>query len=283
MVINLCLNKINVHRTNIFQIVPLLLWFFFGLSCSTPKSLIDDGFTTLFNGKNWEGWHLKIKNDSTELAEKVFEIDNDMVHVYKDIPDSLGFNTGENATHGMFYTNKKYSKFILKFEYKWGSKIYNNFDQFQYDAGMYYHVIDDKIWPVGFEYQVRYDHIRNKNHTGDFWAPPGTKLQWFADSNGTFKLPKDGGKPQPFKKGEQLAFSKTHFNALNDKWNKCEVIVMADKYAIHKLNGKVVNMATHLNISKGLIGLQGETAEIYYRNIVIKEFDKVIPIEYFLN
>ena len=57
---------------------------------------------------------------------------------------------------------------------------------------------------------------------------------------------------------------------------------MADKYSIHKLNGKIVNMATRLSQSEGIIGLQSETAEIYYRNIEIKEFDEIIPIERFL-
>jgi hypothetical protein len=32
----------------------------------------------------------------------------------------------------------------------------------------------------------------------------------------------------------------------------------------------------------GVIGLQSETAEIYYRNIEIKEFDEVVPMEKFL-
>lgn len=40
------------------------------------------------------------------------------------------------------YANQKYSKYILRFEYKWGTKIANNFDAYQYDAGCYYHVID---------------------------------------------------------------------------------------------------------------------------------------------
>lgn len=57
---------------------------------------------------------------------------------------------------------------------------------------------------------------------------------------------------------------------------------MGDKYSIHKLNGKIVNMATDLLYSRGIIGLQSETAEIYYRNIEIKEFSEDIPIEKFL-
>lgn len=42
---------------------------------------------------------------------------------------------------------------------------------------------------------------------------------------------------------------------------------MGNTYSIHKLNGKIVNLATNLTLSEGIIGLQSETAEIYYRNI----------------
>lgn len=254
------------------------------INCGASKNDTNSNtdFTPIFNGKDWDGWHLKLKNEDAIKATQVFAIEDGMIHVYKDLPDSLGLDTGENASHGMIYTNKKYSKFIFKFDYKWGSKIYNNFNQFQYDAGMYYHVVNDKIWPVGFEYQVRYNHTQNKNHTGDFWAPPGTKLQWYAGPDGTFELPQNGGKPQPFKKGEQSVLTDAPYNGLNGKWNQCEVIVMGDKYAIHKLNGKIVNMATDLSISEGLIGLQSETAEIFYRNIQIQEFDEFIPLTYFL-
>ena len=252
--------------------------------CEAQSAKSKDGFVSLFNGKNLDGWYLKIKSNDAELAKKVYAIEDGMVHVFNDdFPDTITLKTGENATHGLFYTNKKYSKFILRFEYKWGSKIANNFHQYQYDAGCYYHVFDDKIWPMGIEYQVRYNHIAKKNHTGDFWAA-GVTFQWYAGEDSlTFLAPKDGGVPQPIKTDEHLAKVTTNFNALNNQWNQCEVIVMGNEYAIHKLNDEIVNMATDLSVSEGIIGFQSETAEIFYRNIQIKEFDKTIPIEEFLN
>jgi len=238
-----------------------------------------DGFVSLFNGKDLTGWYLKIKSSDEDLAKKVYAVENGMVHVFKDFPQEYELNTGGNATHGLFYTNKKYSMFIFKFEYKWGTGIANNFNQFQYDAGMYYHVVDDKIWPKGIEYQVRYDHTKNMNHTGDYWA---SGLTWYSRDSVTFSLPSEGGLPILGHKGEHRANTNAKYNALNNKWNTCEVIVMGDKYSIHKLNGKIVNMATDLPFSEGVIGLQSETAEIYYRNIQIKEFDEFVPMEKFL-
>ncbi|WP_319501878.1 DUF1080 domain-containing protein [uncultured Draconibacterium sp.] len=265
--------------TVILSIVALIV-----LSSTAPLSAQKNkGFVKLFNGENWDGWHLKLKNGDDALAEKVYAIEDGMVHVFNDqFPDEYNLNTGENATHGLFYTNKNYSKYILRFEYKWGSKIANNFDEWQYDAGCYYHVFDDKIWPKGIEYQVRYNHITNKNHTGDFWAA-STHLDWTSTADtSSFLLPKDGGINAGRKKNELYGYAKAKYNALNNKWNKCEVIVMGDKYTIHKLNGVIVNMGTNLSHSEGMIGFQSETAEIFYRNIEIKEFDEIIPIEEFV-
>ena len=74
-----------------------------------------------------------------------------------------------------------------------------------------------------------------------------------------------------------------NYHALDNKWNHSEIIVMGDQYAIHKLNGEVINMAFNLTPGEGIIGFQAETAEIYYRNIEIKEFEKIIPSEKFLS
>ncbi|WP_282136710.1 3-keto-disaccharide hydrolase [Seonamhaeicola maritimus] len=240
-------------------------------------------FVPLFNGKNLDGWYIKIRSGGPQLANKVFAVKNKMVHVFDDsFPDTIALKTGENATHGMLYTNKKYSKFILRFEYKWGTKIANNFDMYQYDAGCYYHVFDDEIWPKGIEYQVRYNHLTNTNHTGDFWAA-GATFQWHTGKDSLRYLSPDmGGIPHPRRFDEHLATATKNFNALNDKWNQCEVIVMGNEYAIHKLNGDIVNMATDLSVSEGKIAFQSETAEIFYRNIEIQEYLESIPMEEFI-
>ena len=262
-----------------------LIIIFFGLSSNIAlaqdTTSKEDGFVYLFNGENWDRWNLKLRNGDSEMAKKVYAIEDGIVHVFKDFPDSLNLNTGENGTHGLFFTKKKYDKYILRFEYKWGKKIANNFDQWQYDAGCYYHVYDDKIWPKGNEYQIRYNHIANKNHTGDFWAA-GTTLDWYSGDGKTFLLPSEGGKKFEQKKNELHGSGKAKYNALNDEWNECEIIVMGNKYVIHKLNGEIVNMATDLTVSEGVIGFQSETAEIYYRNIKIKEFKRIVPMRKFL-
>jgi len=57
---------------------------------------------------------------------------------------------------------------------------------------------------------------------------------------------------------------------------------MGGEYAIHKLNGDIINVLFQPTPSEGIIGFQSETAEIFYRNIEIKEFQETIPAETFL-
>ncbi|GAB5552958.1 MAG: hypothetical protein Sapg2KO_25490 [Saprospiraceae bacterium] len=272
------------YKTLLLSLITFGLLLFLGGCKASKKAASNDGFVKIFNGKNWDGWYHKLKNGNDELAKEVFSIEDGMVHVFKTFPDTFDLGTGANATHGLFYTKKKYSKYIFKFEYKWGTKIGNNFNRWQYDAGCYYHVIDDKIWPTGIEYQVRFNHTTNRNHTADLIRPNGTDYKWYKDKiTGTYLSPNKGGVLDTAGGWMHLAAPPKKVNNLNGQWNQCEIIVMGSAYAIHKLNGEVVNVALNLTPGEGIIGLQSETAEIFYRNIQIKEFNQVVPIEEFID
>lgn len=264
--------QIQLHGlTFLFLLNSILLY-------SQEKKKSD--FLPLFNGKNLDGWYLKIKSGDNELAKEVFTVDtiNKNIHIYKDFPDKYEFNTGKNDTHGMMYTDTTFSKFVLKFEYKWGKARINNFNKHQYDAGVFYHISDTNIWPKGIEYQIRYNHFERQNHTGDFVA---NNITWYTVDGVTYTDPARGGKPNKTTSGEHRAHMYSRYNALNGKWNKCEIIVMGNKYAIHKLNGRIVNLATNLPFNKGKIGFQSKTSEIFYKNIEIKEIKKNLPKEHF--
>lgn len=243
----------------------------------------EKGFKPLFNGKDFSDWNLLLRNGTPEDAKKVYTIDEDgTLHFYRDLPAGSGNDQAHrNDFHGVMATKKSYSKYHLKFEYKWGEKLVNNYDQFQYDAGVFYHILDLKVFPVGLQFQVRYNHEADRNHSGDFVAS-GVGMQWYSKDGKTFALPSDGGTTQPIRKGQHFAATNLDFNRLNDKWNVGEIIVMEDQYALHFLNGTLANMATDLEPKEGPIAIEAETAEIFWRNIRIKEYKKVVPMEEFL-
>ncbi len=85
-------------------------------SYSQKKARFNRGFVSIFNGENLDGWYCKLRNGDEEMAKKVFVVEDGMVHVFKNTPDSLGLNTGENGTHGLFYTHKKYSKYVFQYD-----------------------------------------------------------------------------------------------------------------------------------------------------------------------
>ncbi|MGJ8655537.1 MAG: 3-keto-disaccharide hydrolase [Akkermansiaceae bacterium] len=249
------------------------------------------GFTALFNGKNLDGWYLKVKNDDPALAKQVFAVKDGFIHVFDDsFPDEIDLDAGIDKSLGMMYTKKEYSKYHLKFDYKWGKKKANYFKKWKYDAGVYYHVSDDKIYPTGIEFQIMYDHTKNKNHTGDSILPGGVSYDWYySDKTYAYLHPDNGGKlikPKQKLPGKRTwlheAKPTENYHALDDQWNTCELIVMGGEYAIYKLNGEIVNMIFNLKPEKGILGLQSETAEIFYRNIQIKEFTESVPAEQFL-
>jgi hypothetical protein len=241
-----------------------------------------DGYQPLFNGKNFDDWTFLLRDGTPEDAKKVFTIDPDgLLHVFRDIPAGTGATTHKNATHGVMATKRPYKYYSLKFEYKWGRKLVNNSADFQYDAGIIYHITELKIWPTALQYQVRYNHLENHNHTGDIVAG-GIKMQWYSKDGKTYASPADGGTPQPIRRGQHYAQVDAPFHGLDDKWNECELIVMGDRYLLHKLNGKIVNMATDLSASEGPIAIEAETGETYWRNLRIKEFPAPVPMEKFL-
>ncbi len=245
-------------------------------------SWAEEGFESIFNGENFEGWYLKIRSGDAAMAKKVFTVEESAVHVFNDqFPDPYKLDTGENDTHGLFYCDKQYTNYVLRFEYKWGKRRANNFARWQYDAGVYYHVSNDAVWPVGIEYQIRYDDGNNRSHTGDLIRPTGAGYDWYAGEDGTYLHPDEGGKIYP-KGWLHYAAPARNYHALDDQWNACEIIVMGGEYAIHKLNGEVVNMAFNLKPSSGNFGFQAETAEIFYRNIRVKEYREAVPASEFL-
>lgn len=279
----------KIH-TPILLIGLLLSPFTYANEAKQAEGPSEDGFRQLFNGKNYDGWYIKLRDEKRAPSEKVFAIEDGMIHVFDDSwPDEIDLNKGTDGTLGMLYTKKSFDRYHLRFQYKWGSKLANYFNKWQYDAGVYYHITDDKVYPTGVEYQIHYVHTKDRNRTGDLIRPGGQKYDWYFNPETNDYLHPDAGgvlykKQKSYKGRTWLHNAKTtrNFNALNDEWNTCEIIVMGGEYAIHKLNGDIVNMAFNLNPGAGIIGFQSETAEIFYRNIEIKEFKESVPAETFI-
>ncbi|MDB6058658.1 MAG: hypothetical protein JWO95_2502, partial [Verrucomicrobiales bacterium] len=253
----------------------------------------DDGFRPLFNGKDFNGWYLvsgskRLENDTNHL----FTVHDGMVHMYKDAPDE------SNQKFGYMVTEKEYSNYILRFQYKWGKKKFGGKVGKKRDCGVLFHCIGpDGVWPKSVECQVQ------EGDTGDIFTvytrvtttvdPATTNLIFEVTTNETTHVVHTNSQAMPFFKEKGVPFVQGvsgsvrrvhHAKGDFEKsgWNTVEMIVHGSS-AQYFINGKLDNGFTLLEhmvgdkwvpLTKGKILFQQEGAEVMYRNIDIKVLDE---------
>jgi hypothetical protein len=197
-------------------------------------------FQALLNKKNLEGWN-------SYLLSKGVNSDPDSVFNVKEGCLEI---TGEEF--GYIATKETFKNFHLVAEFKWGEKKYPPRENEKRDSGILYFVpIDapEKIWPKSVECQIQ------EGDVGDFWLIDGTSI----------KINSERTPPQDYFRVEKVRDNEFP----NGKWNSVEVI-SRDRELTHKVNGVVVNKGSAPSRAEGLILIQSEGAEIFYRNIEIK-------------
>ena len=199
-------------------------------------------FETLFNGKDFNGWY-------TWLLTKGKNVDPEKMFVAE--PDGSLHILGKEV--GYLMNDKSYGNFHFVVDFKWGDKRWPPREAGKRDSGICYNIPDDEpdhIWPASVECQVQ------EGDTGDFWLLGNSTII----VNGKQNIPlrhsqivkmKDAEKP----KGE---------------WNTVEVISFNGK-CVHVVNGVVVNYGENASLVGGRILLQSEYAEVFYRNVKIRE------------
>jgi hypothetical protein len=214
--------------------------------------------------------------------------------MYKDAP------AGTAQPAGYIVTDKEFSNYHLRLEYKWGEKRFQPRMKTRRDAGIMYHVVGkDGVWPRSVECQIQ------ENDVGDIFTvntrltspvdPATTNLVSIVTTNEAgvihtnlvvrpvFEQLQKGG--IPFVQGVGDGIRRVIRNPMNehDGWNTVEVIVHGDE-AVYLVNGNLNNRASKIQekvngewvpLKRGKIALQLEFAEVYYRNVEIQELDNV--------
>ena len=246
----------------------------------------------LFNGKNLDGWYKVLRGKKkNEDPNNLIQVHDGMVHMYKDATN------GSQQPFGYICTEKEYSDYHIRFEYKWGTKKFvpRAEPDSKRDAGILYHVVgNDEVWPKSVECQVQEEDV------GDIFTvytrvttsadPATTNLVSVVSTNAAgvvrtnkmahakFLPASQGG--VPFDQGVAESIRRVQRNPMNehDGWNTVEVIVRGNN-AIHIINGKTNNIANNISqkikgewvpLDKGRITLQAEGAEVFYRNVEIR-------------
>lgn len=244
---------------------------------SALPSLAEEGFVPLFDGKSLAGW-TSARVLAGEESAFVADPKTKTLHVY------AGKEAGSKQQTDVLNTEKEYSHFILKLEYKWLEKRFAPRTDWDRDAGLLFHVHGDlkKIWPLCLEMQIGESHAEKPNakgskgrfHSGDLFVL-GRDLR--VDTNR-----KDGYyHPEGEKKNGRSYPTKLGVEKPKGEWNEMEIRVHGSEKATFIFNGEVVHEITNMTqknkdgkkvpLEKGRIGLQAEWAELQYRNIRIKE------------
>ena len=203
---------------------------------------------------------------------------------------SLEMQDGKPVLHisGEIYaaitSKKEYENYHLKLEFKWGEKKWEPRLQRKRDNGILYHATGPfrtfwNVWMQSQEFQVQ------EGDMGDFYALGNTEMD-------IPSIKPEGNREFDYKKNAPLhrlsANTREFMNHANrgfdnekahGEWNTLELICFGDT-SLHIVNGKVV-MALYnsrsenedgklVPLTKGLIQIQSEAAEAFYRNIEVR-------------
>jgi hypothetical protein len=202
----------------------------------------ENEFAQLMNGKDLSGWYSWLESKGKN---------NDPDHIFTFEEGGILHDMGKEL--GYIMTEKSFGNFHFKLQFKWGEKRWPPRDTLKRDSGICYNIPEeepDHIWPRSVECQIQ------EGDVGDFWMLGYSTIQ----VNGEQNPPLQHSRIIKMKDAEKPT----------GEWNTVEVISFNGKCA-HIVNGVLVNYGENSSLIGGRILLQSEYAEVYYRNVFIRE------------
>ncbi len=248
----------------------------FAFSDSGRRGGGDNEWQSLFNGKNLDGWIVKINHHETgDNYANTFRVTDGKIQVNYD--DYGPFN--EQFGH-MFY-REPFSSYHLKFEYKFTQQWLEDAPSYAFrNSGVMFHsqgpktILKDQDWPISVEFQLLADAGDGQPRPTGNMCSPGTEVYIQGE-----KYP-------------QHCINSSSKTYDLDEWISAELIVYGDSLVIHVINGDTVLQYTKPQIgggvvngfdpaikidgkplTSGYIALQSEGHGIEFREIKIKKLD----------
>jgi len=170
-------------------IVPILLFSF----SERNHDLKESKWVPLFNGKNLDGWKMKIAGFPLgENFGNTFRVENGILSIRYD-------QYGENFNNrfGALYYDKKLKNYRLKVEYRFVGETAPGAPTWGYrDSGIQYHGQDPATielkqqFPVCIEYNLHGGNGKDERPTGEI-CTPGTTVEIKGENNKSFCTPPD--------------------------------------------------------------------------------------------
>jgi hypothetical protein len=266
-----------------------------------PTKLYDTGpGVDLFNGTDLTGFY-SILGDPKETREitpaKPLGKNNDPLHVFS-VKGGLLRVSGE--VYGCLLTENQHENYLLTVEYRWGEQTFPPRTNLSRNSGILLHCVgpDDavrKICPQSIRCRIQ------EGRTGDlrFQLPEAAahvkRLQRLTVECEDIAIPgpnpvnvpgyKPGAPPRILSGGDIRRLGanpgwrdEKGYRNVDDlekpgEWNTLECYCFGDTITV-RLNGRVLNHATHSAQSKGKIGLFSYKAEIFCRRLELMPLTK---------
>jgi hypothetical protein len=210
-----------------------------GILLATTVAAAADEPTALFNGRDLSGWTFHLADPNVAMDE-----------VWS-VSDGVLACKGQPA--GYLLTKKDdFKNYVLTLEWRWPREGGNN--------GVLVHVTKPGelgVWPKCLEVQLA------SGDAGDFWVI-GTTI--------------DVEKPEGRIEGRRHKNLRDGDEKPPGEWNQMEITCRGDEVLV-KVNGKLVNHATHVSQTRGAIALQSEGTPIEFRRVELTSLRDGEPIK----
>lgn len=251
-----------------FRIILLVLWFF-----SLPGSAVKPKWRSLFNGKDLDGWQVKIAGyPQGENFGNTFRVEEGILKTRYNAYDSF------NNRFGALYYKKKFSKYRLRIEYRFTGELTPGAPSWGFrDGGIQYHCQSpeslsvDQPFPVCLEYNLHGGNGKDERPTGEICAsgtyvsingvrnksyctPPTVKRTFHGDQWVILEIEVRGDSIRHFVNGEEIL----HFE--DPRYNPDHPV------------GKTFIVNGDDKVKEGYISLQSNSHPMDFRKIEIMEY-----------
>jgi hypothetical protein len=260
---------------NIFKITGIILLL---ITCSGEKKEVTSPWIKLFNGRDLNDWIVKIHHhDVGTNFGNTFRAEDNMIKVRYDQYGDF------NDQFAHLYYKQPYSYFHLKLEYRFTGELQQGAPDYTLrNSGVMFHSQDprsmpkEQNWPISVEMQFLGGLGDGKSRPTGNMCSPGTDIVYEGKIY-------DGHCLQ--------SASKTYDG---DQWVRAELIVLADSLITHIINGDTVLRYSKPTmgggvvngfdstlwvpgkaLTSGFIALQSEGQPIDFRNIELRNLEKI--------
>lgn len=279
----------------------LMLFANLNITCSTNntaewKPLLDDDLSQWNNYLSYR--HTPDYDGSIPLNENGIPIPP--IGKNKDSFDVFTVSTREDEpilrisgeVYGCLYTKDSFKNYHLKAKVKWGIQKWMPREELLRDSGILYHSIGPlgaeawRTWMLSQEFQIM------EGHLGDYWSQATSAIDVRAYRPEYIMNPV-ADREQPFiglghnEENKGFCLRSKNLEKPLGQWNTIELICYKDK-SIHIVNNEIVMVLRNSRyyegeiqkpLTAGKIQIQSEAAEVFYKDIQIRNLDR-LPVQY---